>query len=371
MTDVSHPPRRWPRLLVLITLTLLLHALLVGWGRRHIIAMNTPASENVLTVQLQTPPPPVEPVALPAPPPPAKTSAPRTRPARAPRPAAEPSIDPPDEPIRETVEPIYTAVPEAPHAMPAAPGGAGEAGAAGEAARASAADKSEPVPADTTGKQYRTDAPPSAVLDYDVTGTIDQKASYGSASLDWRNSGQHYRLEGEVSAIWVTWLKFSSEGELDAWGVSPTLYTEKKKFRSATNTHFNRNGDSISFSASETRYPRRGGEQDRGSLIWQLAAIGRGDPAQFQPGAVIDLFVAGVRDGEVWRMQVIGEEAIKLPIGTLQTWHVVRVPKPGAYEDRIDIWLAPQHEWYPARLRYTDPRPNGDVTELSLSELRR
>ena len=65
----------------------------------------------------------------------------------------------------------------------------------------------------------------------------------------------------------------------------------------------------------------------------------------------------------------IGEEAIKLPIGVLQTWHVVRVPKPGAYEDRIDIWLAPQHEWYPARLRYTDPRPNGDVTELSLSGL--
>ncbi len=369
MTDVSHPPRRWPRLLVLIALTLLLHALLVGWGRRHIIAMNAPAQENAITVQLQTPPPPEEPVVLAEPAPPATKPAPRPRPVHAPRRAPEPSIDPPDEPIRETVEPIYSPAPEAPNTMAADTGGG--ATAASDVAGAAPAATSEPVPADATGKHYRTDAPPSAVLEYDVTGTFEQKASYGSASLEWRNSGQHYRLEGEVTAIWITWLKFSSEGELDSWGVSPTLYTEKKKFRSATNTHFNRDGDSISFSASETRYPRRGGEQDRGSLIWQLAAIGRGDPAQFQPGAVIDLFVAGVRDGEVWRLQVVGEETLKLPIGNLQTWHVVRQPKPGSYEDRLDIWLAPQHEWYPARLRYSSSRPGGDVSDLSLSAVRR
>ena len=58
-----------------------------------------------------------------------------------------------------------------------------------------------------------------------------------------------------------------------------------------------------------------------------------------------------------------------LPIGTLQTWHLVRIPKPGSFDDRVDIWLAPQHEWYPVKVRYTDLRPEGDYIDLALSAL--
>lgn len=373
MSEVSRPTRRWPRLLILIASSLALHAALVDWGRRQIV-MPGQTQEQAITVELRPVPPPEQPVALPVQPKAATPATARPRAAPQPRRSPEPSVEPPDEPIRETVERITTPVPEAPQAV-AAPAAAEAAGPASPGngqggGTASVATGSGDAPGDATGKQYQTSAPPSVLLEYDVTGTKDQQPAYGRGSIAWTNEGQRYKVEGKAKALFFTLLNFTSVGELDAWGVSPELYTEQKGFKSATNTHFNRERNVVSFSASTTSYPRRGGEQDRASLIWQLAAIGRGDPGQLQPGAVIDLFVAGVRDGEIWRVQVLGQESLTLPIGTVQTWHVVRQPKPGSYDDRVDIWLAPQHEWYPVRVRYTDLRPNGDYTQLDLSGLK-
>lgn len=376
MSEVSRPARRWPRLLILIASSLALHVALVDWGRRHIIVPGQTQAPT-MTVELRPVPPPAQPVALPAAKPTRPSSA---RPANAvrrpaPRRVPEPSIDPPDEPIRETVERIPMPAPQdLPAAsLPTSASGAGQAGR-GEGEGSASADHGDngsgEAPDAAPGKVYQTSAPPSALLEYDVTGTKDQQPAYGRGSIAWHNEGDHYKVEGKAKALFFTLLNFTSVGALDAWGVSPELYTEQKGFKSATNTHFNRERNVVSFSASTTSYPRRGGEQDRASLIWQLAAIGRGDAGQMQAGAVIDLFVAGVRDGEIWRVQVLGQERLTLPVGALQTWHLVRMPKPGSYDDRVDIWLAPQHEWYPVRVRYTDLRPNGDYTQLDLSGLK-
>lgn len=373
MSEVSHPPRRWPRLLLLIALSLALHALLVDWGRRQII-MPGATQEQVMAVELRPLPPPEQPVALPVP----RPTQPRAaKPASRPAPPArrsEPSIEPPDEPIRETVEPIYTPAPEAPHSTPAtatataSDDGTGKTSDGKGQGTAGAGAEGGQAQGDAPGKSYQTSAPPSVLLRYDATGTKDGRASYGRGSIAWRNDGPHYSVEGKAKVLVFTVLNFTSQGDLDGNGLSPELYTEQTGFKSATNTHFNRERNVVSFSASTTTYPRRGGEQDRGSVIWQLSAIGRGDPAQFRAGAVIDMFVAGVRDGDIWRMQVQGEEDVTLPIGQLHTWHVVRMPKPGSYEDRVDIWLAPQHEWYPVRVRYTEPPSRGgDFIDLSLS----
>ncbi|KAF1047708.1 MAG: hypothetical protein GAK35_00523 [Herbaspirillum frisingense] len=375
MTEVSPPPKRWPRLVVLAGLSLALHALLVDWGKRHLIAPSA-SDERAFTVELRPVPPPQEPVSLPVAKPPAapkKAAAPRTAaaPARKAAPRVPESIEPPDEPIRETVEPIVTQTVTDAATTPASGAATGDDKAeatGGQPGNAQAA--TEPQQA-ATGTHYDANPPPTARLEYDVQATYNQMPVHGHGTLDWKTDGKSYRLDGKAEDFLFTFLNFSSNGAIDDFGVSPELYTEKRMRKSATNTHFNRDRNTISFSSSTESYPRNGGEQDRASLIWQLAAIGRGDAGKYKPGAVIDLFVAGVRDGEVWRIQVLGEENVKLPIGELQTWHVVRMPKPGSYDQRIDIWLAPQHEWYPVRLRYTDPRQDGDFLDMSLSELKR
>lgn len=365
MTEVSRHPRRWPRVLVLAAFSLALHLLLVDWGKRHLISPNVPG-EQTITVALRPVPPPQQPVALPV----AKPAMPRpaakkTRAAPARKTAPAPaSIEPPDEPIRETVETI-AAPPGATATAEPAGNGADQAQAPAQAAQPAAIPVAEP------GPYYDTAPPPAVRLQYDVQATYNQMAVHGYGTLDWKTDGNTYRLDGKAEDFLFTFLNFSSSGRIDGFGVSPELYTEKRMRRAATNTHFNRERNIISFSASTESYPRHGGEQDRASLIWQLAAIGRGDPGKYRPGAVIDLFVAGARDGEVWRIQVLGEEDIKLPVGQLRAWHVVRMPKPGSYDQRIDIWLAPLHDWYPVRLRYTDLRQDGDYLEMSLSEMSR
>lgn len=373
MTEVSHPPRRWPRALALIAISLALHLLAVDWGKRH-LATQAPQEDPAITVELRPLPPPQEPVKLPvAKPAPAKPDTPEK--AAPPKRRAAPvpaSTEPPDEPIRETVETIVA--PPAPGAGPmaaaaAVPGTAGSPGADdGQAGNSRSLEAAAPA----DGIRYETAPPPSARLGYDVLYRSPDfpNAAHGSAVLDWKNGGQDYRIDGATKAMFFTLLEFSSSGTLDGFGVSPELYNERARRKAATNTHFHRERDQISFSASSATYPRRGGEQDRASVLFQLSAIGRGEAGRFQPGAVIDLFVAGVRDGEVWRIQVVGEETIRLPIGELRAWHVARMPTPGSYDKRIDIWLAPQREWYPARVLYTDLRPDGDTIDLQLSDIR-
>ena len=373
MTDAFPRSGRWPRALLLLALTLALHLLLVQWGKRQLQSAGPAPDEHehTMTVLLRPVPPPTQPVSLPVVAPSAKTPSSRPR-KTAPRPVhREPSIDPPDEPIRETVV-VTSATPDA--IAPPAPGQtpAGDATATDGTASAAAPADGGAQAADgdhPAGTHYQTDPPPPARLRYDVQATYNQMPVHGNGTLDWHTDGKTYQLNGRAEDFFFTFLDFGSSGEIDAFGVSPALYTEKRIRKAATNTHFDRARGQISFSASTETYPRHGGEQDRASLVWQLAAIGRGEPERYRPGGVIDLFVAGARDAEVWRLQILGQEDIALPTARLKTWHVVRMPQPGTYDQRIDIWLAPGLEWYPVRLRYTDTRKDGDYLEMSLTRI--
>jgi hypothetical protein len=51
----------------------------------------------------------------------------------------------------------------------------------------------------------------------------------------------------------------------------------------------------------------------------------------------------------------------------MNAWHVVRIPRPGSYEQKLDIWLSQQQGWYPVKLRFTET--NGEYLDMSLSNL--
>jgi hypothetical protein len=367
MTDAKDSPsHRRRRLLapVLLTLllTVLLHLLALHWGQAYLNqGMTDQATPPPIQITLQTPPLPQQPVSLPSatpakPKPPAKTSKPKARP-----PVVAVATAPPSEHAITAAPPVAEPNTDTDTAAPAAAPSEEVTPATPPAAATSA----------TPGTHYQLDPPPSAVLDFAVHAFTDNLDWYGSSILTWKTDGSNYSIQGEVYARFlakITFLTYSSNGDINEFGIAPQRYTEQKRNRAATDTYFNRDNNRVSFSSSATSYPRVGGEQDRASLIWQLAAIGRGDRDKFAAGKVIDLFVAGVRDGEVWRMQVVGQEDIRLRSGQTATWHVVRQPLPGSLDQRLDIWLAPGQQWYPVRLRFTET--NGDYLELSLSNLK-
>lgn len=337
-----------------------LHLVAFNWasGRLGIPSLASPEPNVVAAALVHEQPAP--PVAIESPPPARPKPKPRKKPAAPPAPVLPP---PPPAPIVETVEPAPPGI-EADGTSVDAIASTSDEIAPPEPATASA----PPAAKEASPVRYKVDPPPSAELQYDVRALRDGKNWYGSGMFRWEAAGGSYSITGEASIsilFKITVLNFKSEGALKDFGIAPVLYSEKPWRKSLTNTHFRHADGKISFSASEAVYPYVGGEQDRASIMWQLAAIGRGDAGQFAPGAEFDIVVAGVRDADTWRIRVIGQEEIETAYGKFATWHVLRTPREGSHDQSIDIWLAPQREWYPVKLRYT--YANGDYLDMSLS----
>lgn len=212
------------------------------------------------------------------------------------------------------------------------------------------------------------DLPPSAELQYDVQKTAkNDEPLYGHGTIKWQKDGARYRIDGDAGVLFFTVLTFNSSGQINDGGIVPDLYREKRFRKAETSTDFQAAHNSIHFSTNASTVPRVGIEQDRISVIWQLAGIGRSGSDRFSAGNEIDLLVAGTKKVSMWRMQIIGQQDIVINGETVSSWHITRIPKIGAREQKLDLWLAPQKNWYPVRLRYTED--NGDVLEMTLNQL--
>lgn len=339
--------------LPLLAASLLLHLMAYQWaeGKLSFPSLRQDKPDTVTAVML--------------PPPPAKSALPPQK-AKPPKPKAKRKRPPAPPPVPV---PAVTA----PSPLPAdAPLESGDDTADIIAAAAAEADfdipATEPVEPETV--RYTASPPPSATLEYNVQALSKGQTWHGTGVYRWAAADGGYSVTAEASIriiFKIDALNVKSQGVINDFGLAPVLYSEKKRNKSMTNTHFRHEERLISFSASEATYPYQDGAQDRASIIWQLAAIGRGDSSQIAPGAEFGIFVAERRDAATWHIQVIGEEEIDTPYDKLMTWHVRRAPRPGTYDQQLDIWLAPQREWYPVKVRYTEA--NGDYTELSLSDI--
>jgi hypothetical protein len=207
-------------------------------------------------------------------------------------------------------------------------------------------------------------------MDIDRTDPDGKKWS-GSGAMFWETDGNRYKvgLDAGISLLVarIDLLTMRSEGTVDDAGIAPETTTEKRRTKSMTATHFDREGKRITFSASTAAVPLQPGAQDRATVPFQLAAIGRGDVNQF--GGDIDIQVGEDRGANVYRFVLVGEEELDTKMGRLVTWHLARPPRPGSYNARLDIWLAPSLDWYPVRIRNTEG--NGAVTTQHVTKILR
>jgi hypothetical protein len=225
-----------------------------------------------------------------------------------------------------------------------------------------------PVPA--APPVYKVDLPPAADVTLDVARVdADGTKWSGEALLSWKLAGGRYKLTVEaglrVVFARVNLLVLTSEGALGDSGFAPLTMTEKRRGRSLTATHFNRGEGTITFSASPRSYALAAGAQDKASVPLQLAAIARADAAQLSRG--VDILVAEDRDASVFHFDVVGQEQIDTRLGKLQTWHLSRPPRPGTYNSRLDIWLAPARGWYPVQIRNLEA--SGAVTTQTVNNI--
>lgn len=197
--------------------------------------------------------------------------------------------------------------------------------------------------------------PPSADLHYELQARQRGFGLKGEAIVTWRAGDGNYAVSAESRVpVLGTITQDRSSGTIDAFGLAPGEFVGKRMRKDPTTATFDREAKALRFSDSKQVYPLKGGEQDRVSITWQLAAVARGAGERFKPGSRWPFFVAGPRDAETWVFKVLRREKVQTGLGEVEAVLVARQPVREKKDQELEIWLAPQHEWYPVKLRYAD-----------------
>ncbi len=235
------------------------------------------------------------------------------------------------------------------------------AAAASRAAAAAAANASAAaaVRAAHAAPGVRFSVPPSGNLQYD---TFYNGVRNEPGTIRWESHGGTYRMVVSMPLPFVGTFTYESRGHIDAWGLAPDEYIEKRGRRPEDVSVFNRTSRQIEFTRTPTRVPMPDGAQDRFSMVMQLASLVRGDPDVYRPGVTRQFFVVDNDSGEIWPIETIGDESVGTPHGFVMARHFMRLPRHPGDRRRIDVWLAPALGWLPVRLVQTEP--NGTQIEL-------
>lgn len=218
--------------------------------------------------------------------------------------------------------------------------------------------------------QNQPDFPPNADLTYKIKARQSGLPLSGSATVRWQQSGGQYSIVTETRAILVgKILDASSHGKSDQQGLVPEKFYEKRFGKDATTTRFDHVSKTIQFSAAPVSYPIKGGEQDRTSATWQLINLARSQSERFIPGSEWKMFVAGRRDAEDWSFKVLGKETIATALGEQVCLHISKAPPPDSKDQQLEIWLAPDLDWYPVRLKFSDA--DGDYVDQVIEAIKK
>ena len=265
-------------------------------------------------------------------------------------PVAAPNADEAAAPPATAASGATTSTP-APAPAPAAP----------EAAPASMAVALAPVatPKGTAAPAYNYVFPPSVRLKYDVAGIVKGFKYFVSGDLSWLHEGGNYTARLEISHFLLGSKVQTSKGAITARGLEPLRFGEK--VRSEVAAHFERDKGKVSFSANTPDVPLLPLAQDQVSIFVQLAAMFAADGQAFAPGSKLAFQTIGARGAEDWDFLLAPPERLKIQGKEFTAYKLVREHR-ADYDTRAELWLAPELEGMPLRIRLT--QTSGDEIDM-------
>lgn len=276
----------------------------------------------------------------PAPPPPPPAAVLKPKPQPKPRPSAlpEPQANPAPEP---TPDPAPWTPPDL----------------------AEAVDPPSPIATlEVEPEAAQVDIPPMQTrLVYDITGLVKGRDIFAQGLFEWTVQNGRYDAVLEVRMVLLGSRTQTSVGRIGPQGLVPERFGERQ--RSETATHFDHEGQRLRFSRNRPDAPLLPGTQDRLSVILQLAALMQARPQDFERGHTVGMPVASSRGVDDWRWQVGDLETVELPKGNLVARHLKR-PALHDRDNTLELWMAPELQHLPARIRIT--HHNGDWLDQRL-----
>jgi hypothetical protein len=201
-------------------------------------------------------------------------------------------------------------------------------------------------------------------LRYDVMGQAKGLNYRASGEVRWQTSDGRYQADFKISAFLIGSRSQQSTGQLTDTGLVPERFADKS--RSERAAHFEPEQGRIRFSNNAPDAPWLPGTQDRLSVFFQLAAWLNARPDGLREGQRLSLPVAGTSGADQWQLLVQALEPLDLPAGRWDALRVEVLPQK-TFDRRTELWLAPQLDHLPVRIRLTES--NGDVADLQLSAL--
>lgn len=194
--------------------------------------------------------------------------------------------------------------------------------------------------------------PPPVTLEYVVRAKYTAMSIGGRSVIEWNHTGKTYTVKSSARCNMLgPILSTTSEGSIGPQGLKPSLFTEKRRNRDETRTTFDWKNKTLTFSASERTIPFEEGIQDRGSVVWELAAIARAHPEKLSEGKTLTFMVSGTNGIDPWDFTVGETETLLTPAGDIETVYLIRQDKKGK---TTEVWLAPEMNWYPVKLIFSD-----------------
>jgi hypothetical protein len=178
----------------------------------------------------------------------------------------------------------------------------------------------------------------------------------GHSSIVWKNQGNRYTIQTSAYAnLLGKMLDTTSSGHRDAYFLLPERFKEKRRRKEETQTNFDYARNTLTLSEKQKTLPLEKGLQDRASVVWQLVSMARAAPERFRAGNSLRIPVINRSRIDTWEIRVVGSETLVTPLGNLETIHL---EKRAAKGKNVEIWLTPDHDWYPAQLIITDEKDN-------------
>jgi hypothetical protein len=222
-----------------------------------------------------------------------------------------------------------------------------------------AAEASAPSALPATAASAATPAfewPVSTRVSYLLTGNYRGEVN-GSAQVEWVRSGSHYQVHvdfivGPKIAPLIT-QRSTSDGEITAAGLAPRRYDQDIKFlmsdRPRQTVLFDAGYVVLANGEVRTALP---GLQDTASQFVQLTYLFSTRPELLRVGGSVDIPLALPKKVDVWTYDVVEQELLNTPLGPLTGIHLKPRGERKAGTLSVEMWFAPQLQYFPARLRF-------------------
>lgn len=194
--------------------------------------------------------------------------------------------------------------------------------------------------------------PPSAELLYDISAQAKGLRYNAEGRLLWQTDGNQYRTELSISAFLLGSRVQTSRGQISAGGLEPDRFGDRRRSTEKA-THFDRTSQRIRFSNNAPDAALSPAAQDRLSVVMQLASLLNAQPLAYPEGTLLSLLVAGTGSAEPWPFLVGALQTLALPAGPINARLLTREPR-HEHDHRIELWLAPEWQHLPVRIRLTE-----------------